>query len=453
MRLSWLADADANTSWAHLSWQAFASWKDPTDTPVVLPVHGLMCTGATAPLDLEELLGSPVIKNAVRQVSSRFRVLVLPPLRHTLAPKGPGVLGIDFETAWDQILGIARGVREAGFRKLVFINTSSASEPLVSMMALEARAAFGLDCYVIQTRELGLKPGTEGPTSDALAGILTEIRLHRSAPLSSPPPLAEPNSTPAPFLAPFPGYRPFYLPSYSRERLRSMPNRHKVRIIQPVASIEQHGPHLPVGVDSILGQALLDTALSDVDPISPQALVLPPLCYGKSNEHAGFPGTLSVDAKTLRRILITVSHEVAALGFSRLSFFNTHGGNRSLLELVIREINEERQLSSDFLNYPFEPELNPQEKAWGMHADEWETSLMLACAPHLVSLDKAVCEYPARIEDPGYLKPEKSPVTFAWQTRDLSKSGVLGNAPAATLEKGKDWLAAAAASLKASILE
>jgi creatinine amidohydrolase len=450
MRLSWLADEDDSCAWAHKSWPEFSSLKNPERLVVILPVHGFTCAGATAPLDHEELLVSPVIKTAVRQVSPRFRVLVLPPLRYTVAAKGPGILGIDFETAWDLGMNLARGVKEAGFLKLVFVNSNETAEPFVATLAVDARAAFGLQCYSINTRLLDLHAGNEAEKSQELASLLEEIRLHRAPPLDEAMPLPERSSTQPPFLSHFPSYRPFYLPSYSRERLRSLPNREKVRVILPCGAIEQHGPHLPVGVDAILGQALLDSALSDVDPLSPPVLVLPPVSFGKSNEHQGFPGTLSLDAKTLRRLVLCISREIANLGFNHLVLFNTHGGNKAMLQLVEREINDENLLDADYLNYPFEPELDPQEKAWGLHADEWESSLMLACAPHLVHMEKAVCEYPAHLDDAGRLRPEKSPATCAWLTKDLSKSGVLGNAPAASPEKGKLWLAEAGKSIRQS---
>jgi creatinine amidohydrolase len=95
--------------------------------------------------------------------------------------------------------------------------------------------------------------------------------------------------------------------------------------------------------------------------------------------------------------------------------------------------------------------ISAQEAAFGMHAGEVETSWMLAAAPSLVDLSAAVCEYPARLEDPGELRPELAPATFGWITRDLSVSGVLGDATAATRAKGERWMELRARALAKAI--
>jgi creatinine amidohydrolase len=224
-------------------------------------------------------------------------------------------------------------------------------------------------------------------------------------------------------------------------------------VIIPTASIEQHGHHLPVGVDSILGQAILTAMIGGLSP-SASVLIAPPITYGKSNEHVGFPGTLSIDAKLLRRTLLEVSEQLGELGFQRIILFNTHGGNSAVLHYTAREIREDYGILTLVLRHGSKPELaTDQETAWGMHADEWETSLMLACSPELVQMDQAVCEYPARLSDPGLLRPEKAPAVFAWLSSDLSKSGVLGDPRPATREKGQLWMEAAGTALRERLRE
>ena len=78
---------------------------------------------------------------------------------------------------------------------------------------------------------------------------------------------------------------------------------------------------------------------------------------------------------------------------------------------------------------------------------------MLAVAPQRVNMDKAVCEYPARIDDSGELRPEAAPATFAWVSQDVSRAGVMGDATAATSEKGEAWIAQLAAGYAARITE
>ncbi len=455
MSVSWLADIDPSCCWAHRAWTEFAEWQQPELSVVVLPVHGFADRGATTTLDEEETLGSQILSAAVSRASARFPVLVLPPLRHLPAARGEGFFGLDPETAHDLVMSIAKGVREAGFLKLVLFNTSEINESFIPTVAIDARAGLGLRSYVIQSRLLGLKPGApiqaeqRSEMAANLCGLLEEIRLHKSIPfeaaLSRPSPsFAFSNQT-------FPSYRRFYLPAMSKQQVLACPQKESARIILPTGSIEQHGHHLPVGVDAILGQALLDFALSGMDAAAP-VFVLPPLTYGKSNEHLGFPGTLSIDARTLRRQLLALAREVSMLGFWRLDVLNTHGGNSAVLDYALREVREMTGMRASVLRYSFEPELSRQEKAWGMHADEWETSLMLACAPEWVHIEKAVCEYPAKLEDSGTLRPEKAAATFAWLTSDVSKSGVMGDATLATMEKGRRWLAAAGTSIREHLL-
>jgi creatinine amidohydrolase len=214
-------------------------------------------------------------------------------------------------------------------------------------------------------------------------------------------------------------------------------------VIIPAAAIEQHGPHLPVGVDAILGQALLGAALGRL-PASLPALVAPPLTYGNSIEHPGVPGTISVSARILRRLALAMAGQLHDIGIRRLAFFNTHGGNSAVLATLCHEIPEIFGIRTTLLRHGYQPDVSSQETASGFHAGEWETSLMLACAPELVRLDKAISEYPARLDGRGELRPENAPAVFAWTTRDISRSGVMDDPTRATAENGKRWLAGSA---------
>lgn len=455
MSTAWLADTDDTTAWAHRTWKDFAALGHPEQTVVILPVYGLGEPESGLPLDCEEAQGAPLLRAAVRLASSRFRLLVLPPLRFVVGgEEAPVPLALDAETAQEQLFLLAKGIRSAGFRKLVFFNTSQRNEAFLAAAAIDLRAELNLQTYIIHGKALERETGasTLGGTeaqANALCGLLEEIRRHRA-----PAPTLE-EQTPAPSAAPgggvFPSYRNDYFLRFSLSELRELAARRpSVEMVLPTAAIEQHGPHLPVGVDAILGQALLKEALQGKEERF-SALILPPIVYGKSIEHASYPGTLSVNGRVLRRQVLQIARSIKKLGFTKLRLFNTHGGNTAVLDYTARELREELRMEAGLLRYDFEPQLDPQERAWGMHADEWETSLMLAAAPELVRMDKAVCEYPARLEDPGLLRPEKAAATFAWLTSDVSASGVLGNAPAASAEKGRKWLALAGASIAKSL--
>jgi creatinine amidohydrolase len=123
-----------------------------------------------------------------------------------------------------------------------------------------------------------------------------------------------------------------------------------------------------------------------------------------------------------------------------------------VLATTVRELRETLGLDAAILRHGFKPDVTAQEAAWGFHADEWETSLMLACAPELVRMKQAVGEYPARLDDPGELRPGNAAAAFAWMTRDISKSGVMGDATKATVANGRRWLDAAASALAERIV-
>ena len=448
----WLANAHPAQAWADRAWPEFARLAK-AGTTIILPVHGFAATEGRGAYDQEELTGGEWLRQGAHHAGATTSLLVLPPLRFCLAPHGAGLLGLDPDTTLQLLREIAASVHAAGFGKLVFFNTSPCNEPVVATAAVDARAEFGLRTYVIQARALGFAPGALPPDPAALAllaDLLREIAGHKR-PLRKTPRRAD---RPRPALPPattFPAYRHAYLPALSPQQLGAIPAKAQTLIILPTAAIEQHGYHLPVGVDAVLGQALLTAALPHLSGRMPCYLA-PPITYGKSNEHTGFAGTVSLSAATLRRLLLALGTRLRDLGFRRLAVFNTHGGNSAVLQYVLPELRDTLGLDARLLRHGFKPDVAPQEAAWGFHADEWETSLMLACAPESVHLDQAVCEYPAYLDDPGRLRPERAPATYAWLTRDLSKSGVIGDATAATAEKGQRWLAAAARSLADQIV-
>jgi len=451
MATTWLADADPETCWAHQTWTDLAALPRKEYAVAVLPVHGFADYGADRPVDAEEVLGGRLLRTAVAAVKARMAVRVLPPLRFVTGAPG-GFFGVDVATANDLLRAVAAGVKAAGFHKLVLFNTSPCNEPVVAAAAVDLRVDLGLRVYLIHARALGLdaarqEAGDLGPPAGHLAALLTEIREHLAPPLDSGP-----DSGPAPAPAEsqiHPGYRTRYLPALPAPQLTAAAGRDALAIL-PVAAVEQHGPHLPLGVDAILGQALLTATLARL-PSAPPVLVTPAIAYGKSNEHLGFPGTITLPAPALRAVVLAVARQVRAIGVRRLAVLNTHGGNSAVLPPVLQEVRDTLDLETQVLRPGSPPELSPQEATWGFHAGEWETALMLACAPELVHLERAGAEYPARMTDAGELRAENAAATFAWMTRDLSRSGVMGDPTGATAEKGRRWLAAAAGDLAAKV--
>jgi creatinine amidohydrolase len=248
----------------------------------------------------------------------------------------------------------------------------------------------------------------------------------------------------------FPSYRDRYLPAMTPRRIAALDDKAWAPVLVTTGAIEQHGPHLPVAVDALMGQVWLSLALARLPP-GASCYVAPPITIGKSNEHTGFPGTLIISKETLRELLLALAAQVQAWGFRHFAVINTHGGNTAVLATTLREIRGRFGLRADLLATKLDLGISAQEAAFGLHAGEVETSWLLAAAGQLVQLDRAVCEYPAFLHDPGELRPIAAPATAAWATRDLSASGIMGDAPAATAEKGRRWLEQGATQLAAAI--
>jgi creatinine amidohydrolase len=252
---------------------------------------------------------------------------------------------------------------------------------------------------------------------------------------------------------PFPASR--YLPYLTSPEIAALP-KERAAVVLSVASIEQHGPHLPVITDSLVGQTLLGQALARLDR-SVQVWVVPPLFYGKSNEHRPFAGTITLSAQTLAAVVRDIALSVARAGFRRLVLLNSHGGNPPVLDYIARDLHEETgmQLFSIMISRMGlkDPVTDPEENAWGMHAGDSETSWVLALAPELVHMDRtdSVGAYP-RMPDGIQHLAVRGPVGFSWLTADLSAMGVLGNPRNATAEKGHAYVAATVAKL-AGVLE
>ncbi len=229
--------------------------------------------------------------------------------------------------------------------------------------------------------------------------------------------------------------------------------RDETLLVLPTGAIEQHGPHLPLATDTLTSNLLLGRAL-ELLPAALHIYALETVCYGKSNEHVGFPGTLSMSAATYMAVLHDIGASVAAAGFKKLLLFNTHGGNSALNDVMARDLRAEFGLRTFHMGGSagagYEG-LSAQEAKYGFHAGEVETAWLLAAAPELVDTSAYTANYIARLEDESILSPERGAVNFAWLTRDIAASGVLGDPRPATAEKGEKWIAACAAKAAAAL--
>ncbi|MFN8525701.1 MAG: creatininase family protein [Chloroflexota bacterium] len=216
-------------------------------------------------------------------------------------------------------------------------------------------------------------------------------------------------------------------------------DKSRAAVVLPVGAIEQHGPHLPTGTDTITGTVLLGRALARLPEDLP-CYALPPTNYGKSNEHIEFPGTFTLSGNTLGLLITEIAQSAARAGFRRFVILNSHGGNPPVIDMVARDIHQ----STGMMVFPFSTQrlgasrefLSEEERMHGMHAGDGETSTILALAPELVHLDRRVGDYPN--VPAGFALPTMpSGITFAWLTSDFSSDGVCGDPSTATAEKGQ----------------
>ena len=231
-----------------------------------------------------------------------------------------------------------------------------------------------------------------------------------------------------------------FFPYLTWTEIQAMPDKDNVVLIQPIGAIEQHGPHLPLVVDSAIATSVIGKALSQLDSSIP-AYALPTLCYGKSNEHWHFPGTITLSAQTLMATLMEVGESLYRAGFRKWAIVNGHGGQPQIIEIVARDLHQQYE---DFVVFPLfvwnvpniaADLLTPKETKLGIHAGDAETSLLLSILPDQVKMEQAIASYPQGLPEDGLLSMEGR-LPFAWTTRDLSQSGVLGDPTTATREKG-----------------
>ena len=213
----------------------------------------------------------------------------------------------------------------------------------------------------------------------------------------------------------------------------------------PVAAIEQHGPHLPLGTDALINDGIVRAALDRLPP-RPALLVLPTLSIGASLEHQSFAGTVSVAADALSAVWLDVGRSVARAGIRKLVLFNTHGGQKALLDSVALRLRAELKMlvvRATYFSFGTPPGLfAAQEIVHDIHGGEVETSLLLHLRPDLVRRD-ALADFkglPHELAARHSLLGAEKPVGIGWLSEDLHAAGVCGNAARADAERGAKFL-------------
>ncbi|MDQ0471175.1 creatininase family protein [Labrys wisconsinensis] len=229
--------------------------------------------------------------------------------------------------------------------------------------------------------------------------------------------------------------------------------------VLPIAAVEQHGPHLPVGVDSMIMQGYLDRVIPLVPEEIP-ATFLPIQTIGKSNEHLAFPGTLTISAETAIRAWVEIGESVHRAGVRKLLIVNSHGGNMAVMDVVARELRVRHGMLAAFTSwhmFGYPDGLFPaDETRLGIHAGEIETALMLEFRPDTVKTQEARDFRPVTYEMEQTFRHLRTgrPAGFGWMAQDLHAAGAAGDAGKATREAGAaaaDFGAAAFIELLADI--
>ena len=216
----------------------------------------------------------------------------------------------------------------------------------------------------------------------------------------------------------------------------------KTIAILPIAAVEQHGPHLPVGTDTIINTSMMEALVASAPP-DLDIRILPVQAIGKSNEHIWAKGTLTHTATNLIDAWTQIGLEVARAGIRKIVFVNSHGGNEEIMGIVARELRVRAGMLAVKSGWRFTPEgvLTDLERRHGIHGGDAETSLVLHFRPDLVDMSRAedFVSIAARDEQQfRYLRPTGAfGHVYSWIASDINPSGAVGNAAIATAEKGR----------------
>jgi creatinine amidohydrolase len=208
-----------------------------------------------------------------------------------------------------------------------------------------------------------------------------------------------------------------------------------VPVVLPIAALEQHGRHMPLFTDSLL---LGEVVRRAKEALQESVVFAPLLWLGNSHHHLDFPGTLSAAPRTYLDLLIDLAENCIFHGFRRIVLLNGHGGNTVPAQQALFELRQKQRPRHDLLllsatywslgSQPHETVPGIAQTQMG-HACEWETSMMLRLAPHLVgALDKV---------QPVAFGRAFAPATRAWVTKDRTEPGHIGDPRSATAEKGE----------------
>ena len=213
----------------------------------------------------------------------------------------------------------------------------------------------------------------------------------------------------------------------------------KTVLIFPFSSIEQHGPHLPLNTDYKILTGILEKFNKKYK--SKKYLIMPDIYFGSASEHLNFDGTLSVNSLEFISHSLSIIEPLCEKNFKNIFLINSHGGQISHIDIIAKELKSEFDIQivkgTYFLFDQFKNIISANEKEYGYHGGEFETSLMLYFYPKLVrksNIKKS--KLSPDVSSNKILSYEKS-IKKAWLTEELTKNGIIGDPSNATKDKGE----------------
>jgi creatinine amidohydrolase len=232
-----------------------------------------------------------------------------------------------------------------------------------------------------------------------------------------------------------------------------------VPVVCPLGSLEQHGHHLPLFVDSM---QVSEVARLAEQRLGDRALFLPTQWLGCSEHHLDFPGTVSVPASLYSDMVKSMARCVLRAGFKRIFFLNGHGGNEVPGAQALTEYVGENDEADDALlafaswwhvgQKAIEPEKHGLTTPFISHACEYETSMMLAIRPDLVRQDLIKDAKPA-VDNAWWQSEYGGRVKVFRRFRRLTAAGSMGSAGSASADKGRSMLEAVVTDVTAFLTE
>ena len=210
-------------------------------------------------------------------------------------------------------------------------------------------------------------------------------------------------------------------------------------VLLPVASTEQHGPHLATGVDTILCAEVCRRTAHKVAGQRP-IVVAPTVWMGLAEQHVAFGGTFTVSLTTRHALLHDLCKAILGAGFNKILIVNGHGGNMAALNTLTTELTRDLGAPIATTTYfipamqagAIEPIL--EDQAGVMHACEAETSMMMATTPGLVDQGRL----PDAVGPQLGMGEALSPPIHRWRSfTEITPTGIVGDARRSTPEKGE----------------